>query len=727
MGKIKITLDPGHSKNYNRGAVAPYYESNAMYDLSLYLKDALEKYGIFEVFTTKPVLDCCPSLTARGNAAIKNGSRVLLSLHSNGCNGTAKGVTAFISSFRQSEAFANTLCQAVSDLFNKYGSTGTYNRKAVKRLGSSGRDYYGLIRNAVTSYGVEHPILIENGFHDNVDECTVLNKTGFLEELADVLAAKIYDQMKAAYVSDTCPTIKGVTTTSVNIRTGGSTGAQILYTAPKGTTLKVISVDGGWARIEWNGAMAFVSAQYVSGINKAPSYDAVKAKNSLPKITSTTVTMDDVDKVAAAVTPSDPLASMNSLGTGYVTATELNVRSGPATKYNSYGCLRQNDRVEVFIDSACVDTEWYRVNDITVNGKKITAGYVHRHYITVDGASARIARVTAEVAVRSGPGTKYTKVNTAPKGKAFYVIPDYDPTDGWARVMELDDYIDTVNGWTNASVMNTMFIEEKYLVYSADEVVAGNLEEALQSCKMPFGTATTTTALNVRSGPGASYSKITTLAKGATVVMTGHYGNGWAQIMYKGQIEYVNESYLKIVNDIGKKFENIDIDEATLALVKKLPEVSAVEWLSEVLKGRLTSPFGKRIHPITKVESFHNGVDIGANGGTPILATTDGFVIGNAYDANGYGNYLVILASDGTRHYYAHMKSRSALAVGTMVHAGMKIGYVGTTGASTGNHLHYEIRDMDNTRRNPATYQFNKSLIIDTLNAMSDSASPDIA
>ena len=114
--------------------------------------------------------------------------------------------------------------------------------------------------------------------------------------------------------------------------------------------------------------------------------------------------------------------------------------------------------------------------------------------------------------------------------------------------------------------------------------------------------------------------------------------------------------------------------------------------------------------PITGQYSMHWGIDIGANGGTPIYATVDGFVMTNAYDKNGYGNYLCILAVDGTKHYYAHMKSTAIPKKGEIVYAGMKIGYVGTTGASTGNHLHYEIRKMDNTRIAPDEYQFNASI-----------------
>ena len=171
-----------------------------------------------------------------------------------------------------------------------------------------------------------------------------------------------------------------------------------------------------------------------------------------------------------------------------------------------------------------------------------------------------------------------------------------------------------------------------------------------------------------------------------------------------------SESYLKITYDIGHVLENPEFDAGIYEAVQELPQVIATQWLSKILKGRLTSPYGKRYHPITGQYSMHWGIDIGANGGTPIYATVDGFVMTNAYDKNGYGNYLCILAVDGTKHYYAHMKSTAIPKKGEIVYAGMKIGYVGTTGASTGNHLHYEIRKMDNTRIAPDEYQFNASI-----------------
>ena len=106
---------------------------------------------------------------------------------------------------------------------------------------------------------------------------------------------------------------------------------------------------------------------------------------------------------------------------------------------------------------------------------------------------------------------------------------------------------------------------------------------------------------------------------------------------------------------------------------------------------RLSSLFGYRIDPITGVAHSHTGIDIPASGGTPILAAKSGQVVTSAYHYS-YGNYVVIDHGNGNSTLYAHMSSR-AVSEGQMVTQGQVIGYVGTTGSSTGNHLHFEVRD----------------------------------
>lgn len=104
---------------------------------------------------------------------------------------------------------------------------------------------------------------------------------------------------------------------------------------------------------------------------------------------------------------------------------------------------------------------------------------------------------------------------------------------------------------------------------------------------------------------------------------------------------------------------------------------------------RLSSKFGPRIHPITKKQSTHKGVDLAAPKMTPIYATADGTVTFSGTQG-GYGNFIKINHQNGYKTAYAHMEKLVAKK-NEKVKKGDLIGYVGSTGQSTGNHLHYEV------------------------------------
>jgi murein DD-endopeptidase MepM/ murein hydrolase activator NlpD len=107
-------------------------------------------------------------------------------------------------------------------------------------------------------------------------------------------------------------------------------------------------------------------------------------------------------------------------------------------------------------------------------------------------------------------------------------------------------------------------------------------------------------------------------------------------------------------------------------------------------QGAVVSPFGWRIHPILGYRKFHTGIDIAAGYGTPIHAAAAGTVIYATW-MGGYGNVIVVDHGDGLSTLYAH-QSRLAAGTGTRVGRGQTIGYVGSTGFSTGPHLHFEVR-----------------------------------
>ncbi len=119
--------------------------------------------------------------------------------------------------------------------------------------------------------------------------------------------------------------------------------------------------------------------------------------------------------------------------------------------------------------------------------------------------------------------------------------------------------------------------------------------------------------------------------------------------------------------------------------------------------GRMTSGYGLRRHPILGYARMHAGVDFGAAWGSPIYAVSDG-VVSYAGRHGGHGNYVRLQHGGGLGTGYAHM-SRIAVASGSRVRSGQVIGYVGSTGLSTGPHLHYEVYQNGRTV-NPLSVRF---------------------
>ena len=116
----------------------------------------------------------------------------------------------------------------------------------------------------------------------------------------------------------------------------------------------------------------------------------------------------------------------------------------------------------------------------------------------------------------------------------------------------------------------------------------------------------------------------------------------------------------------------------------------------------ITSPYGTRVHPVTKTVKTHTGIDIGASHGTNIYAAASGTVLVSGWNSGGYGNYVVVDHGGGVTTLYAHC---SALLVssGQSVTKGQVIAKVGSTGMSTGPHLHFEVL-KNGAHTNPMAY-----------------------
>lgn len=132
-----------------------------------------------------------------------------------------------------------------------------------------------------------------------------------------------------------------------------------------------------------------------------------------------------------------------------------------------------------------------------------------------------------------------------------------------------------------------------------------------------------------------------------------------------------------------------------------IPSIQPVK--DEDLK-QVASGYGWRTDPIYNVQKFHEGMDFSADAGTDIFCTGNGRVIEAGWDTGGYGLSVVVDHGYGYKTRYAHM-SKKLVSVGQNVTRGQKLGEVGSTGKSTGNHLHYEVRLRDEVQ-NPAHYYF---------------------
>ena len=143
------------------------------------------------------------------------------------------------------------------------------------------------------------------------------------------------------------------------------------------------------------------------------------------------------------------------------------------------------------------------------------------------------------------------------------------------------------------------------------------------------------------------------------------------------------------------------------AQIANVPSESGFLWPLSSGYNVLTSLFGPRPHPVTGKPNNHTGIDISAPKNTKIYAAKSGVVTTSTYNSS-YGEYVVVSHSDSTSTLYAHMTTRN-VREGQTVKQGDVVGYVGSTGSSTGNHLHFEVR-VNNARQDPVNYFKDKAL-----------------
>ena len=155
----------------------------------------------------------------------------------------------------------------------------------------------------------------------------------------------------------------------------------------------------------------------------------------------------------------------------------------------------------------------------------------------------------------------------------------------------------------------------------------------------------------------------------------------------------LQEVKLQVNEKEQKKEQNEDEEEKPIFSYTEQGIKSNIPSGKPTQYTRISSPFGTRIHPITRKKHTHKGIDMAAPRMTPIYATADATVTFAAYNG-GYGNFVKLNHENGYKTAYAHMH-KIAVKNGDKIKKGDLVGYVGTTGSSTGNHLHYEVYYKD--------------------------------
>jgi len=156
-------------------------------------------------------------------------------------------------------------------------------------------------------------------------------------------------------------------------------------------------------------------------------------------------------------------------------------------------------------------------------------------------------------------------------------------------------------------------------------------------------------------------------------------------------LQQVNDNLAALNNRIHVQRRSYDtLERMVRSKEEMLKSIPAIQPISNKTLSHLASGFGYRIDPIYKTLKMHTGLDFAAAIGTPIYATGNGSISEAGYDAGGYGNHVVIDHGYGYQTLYGHMV-KIKVRIGERVKRGEVIGWVGSTGKSTGPHCHYEV------------------------------------
>lgn len=206
------------------------------------------------------------------------------------------------------------------------------------------------------------------------------------------------------------------------------------------------------------------------------------------------------------------------------------------------------------------------------------------------------------------------------------------------------------------------------------------------------------------------------LASGVSLNLAGGVSSNFYWSTLKKRINMITKNktsklhklgYLLLIPAFGLVFMSFSglagdpsfISSMKITLGEDIPSIHPIKNTEEV---KITSGYGMRVHPVHKEKKMHRGIDFACSKGTPIVATASGEVVKLDHNPKGYGKFVIIKHNDTFSTLYSQMSAHK-VKLGEQVKKGQIIGLVGSSGVSTGPHLHYEIK-KDGKNVDPASY-----------------------
>ncbi|WP_369899474.1 SH3 domain-containing protein [Bacillus manliponensis] len=467
-----------------------------------------------------------------------------------------------------------------------------------------------------------------------------------------------------------------VNTNVLRVRTGPSTSNSIMGRVYEGQILQVIGEENGWFKINHNGKYGYISSEFVSKNEAATKVSGTKTvtADALRVRTGPGTSNSIIGRVyegqavqvigeengwfkinhngKTGYVSSQFVADGNTIGSGNYTVnvSSLSVRTGPSTSHTVLGSVRKGQVVQVTGEVQ----DWLKIN----YGGQVA--YISKDYVSKGGSNEGHNNITVQtdgtyvvnatsLRVRTGPATYHSVIGGVVNGQTLQVT---GAQNSWFKINH--------NGRTG-------YVSSQYVTFMKGNSSIGTVvgDYYIKA-----------SALNVRSGAGTNYRIMGALPKGTKVQVLSEQ-NGWSEINYNGKKGYVSSKFLSKTKVTDATEQQTQNDNKTSHFIKPAA-------------GIYTSGFGKR------GGQMHHGLDIAASGTVPVVAAADG-VVTRSYYSSSYGNAVFMSHNLNGETYttvYAHLDSRS-VSVGQTVTQGQQLGFMGNTGQSNGQHLHFEVHKGD--------------------------------